>query len=217
MTRKKPNYELKAKVIENGCCKFARKYSLSLWKLEQTNEETSEKDLAKILNHINRYGEELTNYSEEELKEAEKVNCASYKRTKRLKDRIDYILQNKDAKFLTLTFTDEILESTTSETRRRYITRFLKSQCSLYVANIDFGGKNGREHYHAVVIPLNAKIDGKDYREKCGSIDFKNVWHKSNEETMENSSKRLSKYVNKLTNHAIKETTKQNRIIYSKF
>ena len=49
------------------------------------------------------------------------------------------------------------------------------------------------------------------------SIDFERIKISSKKnQDIESTSKKVSKYVSKLTNHAIKETTQQNRIIYSK-
>lgn len=233
---KKPNYELKAQVIGNGCAKIQRKVRLSNWKefqlrdqvfelklIEDTLGEDKTEEIEKALNNLTKildfkekFTKALNQFSEEEIQEAVKVNDAGYKRTKRLKDKISKYLENENAIFLTLTFKPDVLENTTPQTRRDYVRKFLKSQCKYYVANIDFGKLNEREHYHAVVVPLNEKIDGKSYREKCGSIDFEKVWHKVDENDYQNTAKRLSKYVNKLTNHAVKETTRQNRILYSR-
>ena len=233
---KKPNFELKAKVIGNGCAKIQRKLSLSNWKNRQLESEIYNLELEqelygldntekleeleqkkdKVKRFQNLYDEKINSYTEEEIREAERVNDAGHKRTKRLKDRISMYLENENAIFLTLTFRPDVLENTTPQTRRDYVRKFLKSQCKYYVANIDFGKLNEREHYHAVVVPIFEKINGETYRKKCGSIDFERVWHKVDESDYENTSKRLAKYVNKLTNHAIKETTHQNRVIYSK-
>jgi hypothetical protein len=117
--------------------------------------------------------------------------------------------------FLTLTFRDDVLANTSEETRKKYIQRFLKEQCSLYIANIDYGTKKGREHYHAVVIPKYNQIDGSFYRTNYGSIDFERVRNKGGVDT-EATSKRLAKYVSKLVNHAIKETTRKCQVIYSR-
>lgn len=49
----------------------------------------------------------------------------------------------------TLTFDDSI-ETTTPRTRKRYATAYLNSVCDDYIACVDYGKENGREHYHAV-------------------------------------------------------------------
>lgn len=219
----RPNYELKAQVIGNGCAKIQRKLSLTEWKYNQLYEsissggEINEKvieDLTKKSELLEELKNQISEFTDEEINEAEKVNYAAYKRTKRLKDRILELLLNNGALFLTLTFTDTTLNKTTQETRKKYVTRFLKEQCDIYVANIDFGKQKGREHYHAVVIPKEM-IDHSKWS-RYGSIDWIHCYHKTKEENYEESSKRLAKYVSKLTNHAIKETVKSNRIIYSR-
>lgn len=137
--------------------------------------------------------------------EAEKVRQANYKRVKRLKRRITYMLENGSCQFLTLTFTDDVLSKTSEETRRQYVRRFLSNYSNEFVANIDFGKTNGREHYHALIM-TDKRIKYTDW--KGGNCDGKRVYN--------NNTTAIAKYISKLTNHAIKETTKQCRIIYSR-
>lgn len=142
------------------------------------------------------------NYSKE-WREAERIFNATRSRVTRLRKRISNML-NENCLFLTLTFTDNVLNSTTCETRRTYVTRFLKSFSVPFVANIDFGAKNGREHYHAIL-----QIDKINYSLwPYGALNGKKI--------INNDSLRLSKYISKLTNHAIKFTTKGSRLIYSR-
>jgi len=144
-----------------------------------------------------------------ELNEVEKICNASIQRVKRLRSRIETMLLNGNCLFLTLTFNDNTLNSTTTETRRKYVRRYLKEFNCPYVANIDFGSKNHREHYHAV-INCN-EIDLALWR-SYGNINVQKVRNNS----IELSKKRLSKYISKLSNHAIKETTKRSCLIYSR-
>lgn len=53
------------------------------------------------------------------------------------------------------TFTDEVLQNTSSTTRKKYISDFLKENCIDYFACIDFGKKKQREHYHALIVTDN--------------------------------------------------------------
>lgn len=136
-------------------------------------------------------------------KEAQKINKADLNRNVRLKKRIAKYLNMGQCLFLTFTFNDECLDSTTEETRRKYVRRWLKSYSSYYVANIDFGSKNDREHYHALIC-----VDRVDLTKwNHGTINVKRVKPTSD-------GKALAKYISKLTNHAIKETTKRYAIIY---
>lgn len=136
--------------------------------------------------------------------EAEKVRKANNKRVQRLKKRITSLVDSGPCLFLTLTFTDEVLHNTNEETRRQYVRRFL-SDYGDYVANIDFGKENGREHYHAV-LRTDKRVVYTDWGN--GNCDGKKV--------LRNNPEALARYISKLTNHAIKETTKQCRVIYSR-
>lgn len=233
------NYILKSFVIQNGCCKLLRKKSLSEWKISQYQSQykfiyeglslfgeidgISYNDLIQIDNKLAKAKEfyldtarQLTSYSPLELQEAERVNSASYKRTKRLKEKMSKLLQLENSIFLTLTFTDSVLASTSEATRKKYVQRYLKEYCQYYIANIDYGSINEREHYHAVIIPKTDKIYLKPWTDNYGGTKVKRIHLDNNKNNNENSSARLSKYINKLTNHAIKESTHQNRIIYSR-
>lgn len=168
----------------------------------------------------------------EDLIEAEKIIKAENNRISRLKSRITLFLNCKEpTNFITLTFTDNILQNSTPEDRRRYVFRYLKSQSDYYIANKDFGELNGREHYHAVIL---GNVDLEPWR-KFGAINVQNVGNRKeltrnkvpkrykdlDEKTAKalmrrDTEKKLSKYVAKLTNHAIKNTTKRSAIIYSK-
>lgn len=128
------------------------------------------------------------------------------KKNQRARTKIESILQSGTALFLTLTFTDDVLVSTTEKTRRTYVSRFLKENCIEYIANIDFGAKNSREHYHAVVSVEN-KLDYLNW--KFGALNGVKIRNNSKPLVM-------AKYINKLSNHATKSTTKNSRIIYSR-
>lgn len=135
------------------------------------------------------------------------LNNARYKRKQRVEDRIGSYISIGHCVFLTLTFKDDVLKSTTSETRRKYVRRFLKKYCPAYVANIDFGGRNGREHYHALVVG-----DNLVYKEwhKYGAIKGEKV------RNTDGDIERTCKYVAKLSNHALKVDGCAPRLIYSR-
>lgn len=123
-------------------------------------------------------------------------NSNRYHRASTINKRIEYIVDNGQAVFGTLTFTDEVLKQTSFETRRQYVRKFLKANCSIYVANIDFGKNKEREHYHFVGSPFNRKIDKGSWR--FGFDHYKSVKY--------GSPKTLARYVHKLSNHAVKDT-----------
>ena len=142
--------------------------------------------------------------SYEEIPACETIYNSFRKRQSRLKKRIENMITNNNCLFLTLTFTDCVLSSTSFETRKKYVIRFLNALNCAYVGNVDYGSKNGREHYHCVVAIDNLSCYDWHY----GAINFKRIINRN--------SLALAKYVAKLTNHALKETTNNSRIIYSR-
>ena len=210
--KKQPNYELKAKVLNNGMVEAQRKYSLTMFKKYQ--EQLAFYENGEIIENWKPLNDnELQVYRmmaqafPEEWKEAYRVNDASYHRTKRLKTKIKAMITSGSCIFLTLTFTNKVLDTTSQDTRKQYIKRALKSMSDIYIANIDYGSKKEREHYHAIV--LADRVDHNTW--KYGNIDFERV-----RVEQEDSPVKIAKYITKLTNHAIKETVKQNRLIYSR-
>lgn len=123
----------------------------------------------------------------------------------KVKDKIQDLVETGKAVFITLTFTDAILRKTSAQTRRRYVARYLKSQSGVYVANIDFSPKKQREHYHCVV---DNRIDMSKWR--YGFVYVEQV------RTHDGNAQRVSKYVAKLSNHALKVKTLSTRLIYSR-
>lgn len=139
-------------------------------------------------------------------RQAESINLAYYARVRRLKGKIKDMLLQGQCYFVTLTFNDETLERTSPQTRRKYVTEFLRAQSEDYVANIDFGSENGREHYHAVVMAEDISMHAWD------AFGFSKAQKIGSDEDYTP----LAKYISKLTNHAIKETTQGCRAIYPK-
>lgn len=205
----KERQKLKQIIIKNKLHREVGQLSLKAYRLYQ-----------KEVNGL--YYPSLINYSYEKLikekeafikrygfttfKVASNVNHASYKRIARLKERIREAVESGLAWFITITFNPETLSNTNEKTRRLYITRWLKGLSPFYVANIDYGKTKGREHYHAVI--TSDQRPPKTW--KYGFIDILKV------KTTDNDTTRISKYISKLTNHAIKHTTKSKRIIYSR-
>lgn len=219
--KRKPNYELKAKVIELGLTEDLKQISKSKWKygalLDKAFEDKDydfEYEYIKAFKHT--LNPELCNwlenkikktYSPEYIKEAQRVNDASYHRVKRLKTKISKMLSNKNCVFITLTFDPKKgIFDTSPDTRKQYVRKYLKNESSCYVANIDYGELNGQEHYHALVINRVNPL-----KWKYGTCNVKMVRGCDLD-----TSVRIAKYISKLTNHAIKATTKRSCIIYSR-
>jgi len=166
----------------------------------------------------NDYFDLCLEYDYKDISEARKINKATWQRVKRLKDRVTTMLTEGHCIFCTFNFSDEVLERTSFDTRRQYVRRYLSSFNCRYIANIDFGSDKeyidrkgnkrkgtSREHYHALVciekLPLNWPY-GYQFLEHVRVATNSNI--------------KLSKYISKLTNHCIKETTKRCCLIYSR-
>lgn len=108
--------------------------------------------------------------------------------------------ENYKIVFGTLTFNDDDLKIN-KLTRRRYVQRFLKENVIEYIANIDYGKVNNREHYHFIAI-IKENINTKNWKR---IINIKKVNIDSIENTLN--------YVLKLNNHSFKDTTKNERIL----
>jgi hypothetical protein len=206
---KEQKQELKQIIIENKLHREVGQLSLKNYRLYQ--KEVNGLYYPSLINYSYKELEnEFTNfvnlYGYTTLKIANNLNRASYQRTARLKERIREAVESGSAWFITITFNPETLSKTNEKTRRVYVSRWLKSLTPFYVANIDYGKEKGREHYHAVITSDQRPPKSWSY----GFVDILKV------KTTETDTKRISKYISKLTNHAIKHTTKSKRIIYSR-
>lgn len=137
--------------------------------------------------------------------------------------RLDYMFITRqvyggELYFCTFTFSDDYMEKTTADTRRQRVRRTLQKSGALdYYGNIDFGKKNGREHYHAVVygspfvlgeIPNIEKgkehlelMAFEEYTKKVGFVSVELVGNGADG----SGSSALGKYIQKFTNHATKD------------
>lgn len=208
----KPDYNLKSQILTeykkldlyNKCKKVVYKsfYVGNVSKQELDNSLTT---LAM-----------LENANPAEFKEYRRISDAKCARVRRIKKRMFDMIYKNDCLFLTLTFNNEAFKYNTADSRRQAVRRFLNSFNVPYVANIDFGKKNGREHYHAVI-----QIGEIDYHLwTYGAIKGLRVRNdlKYDEDGVftSESVEKISRYVAKLTNHAIKETTRRSVIMYSR-
>ena len=145
-----------------------------------------------------------------ENKEFEKVLSARYMKVGRIKKRLVYLLSRSDyVWFCTFTF-DNYYINKCDRTKRDLIKSVLNTHDFKYILNIDYGKTTEREHYHCIVgTDFNFNVNQyfqSHYPCYCLAIPCK----KGSEDF-----KRLSKYINKLTNHCIKATTKRQRILYN--
>lgn len=138
---------------------------------------------------------------------------AKHQRNKRLYRRVANIVKTNRALFITLTFNNEFFSrDLNDESIARIVKRYLKANCKQYVANIDFGGNKGRLHYHAIVEPLEDKLNLKQWRDMTNNSNI-NVKHII---TNDLSVIRTAKYINKLTNHSLKDNGYYKRLIFSR-
>ena len=145
--------------------------------------------------HFNRYYNS-THYS--------KRTC-----NKRLTKMLEYSnIYNYQLVFVTFTFDNDAMDRLSSETKRRYVTRYLTNQANMidYYGNVDYGEKNGRLHYHVIVL-ASGDLDPYAWADKYGAIKFKRVpLEKCNTHALGN-------YILKLNNHAVKlHTNGQNKL-----
>ena len=209
----KINYLFKSYVLKSEEYSLFQKYSRKLYIIERTNyfynengeqifTYTENKEWQLLREWINKFSRDKP----KEYKECIRLWNSHIQRVKRLKDRIETMLLSGDCLFLSITWNNDFYNKHSFNTKKRYVKSFLSSLNCPYVANLDYGKKNGRLHYHAVV--QTEYLNPKDW--EFGNLDIQRI-RNNNEDT-----ERLSKYIAKLTNHAIKETTKRNSIIYSR-
>lgn len=205
------DYEYKSTILKTDLCRRVNA-------IDRKNYLNIQDGVIQDYDLDNKYFELLLEYDYNDLKEARKINKSTFYRVKRLKERITDMLDKGHCIFCTFNFNDAVLNGTSADTRRQYVRKYLKTFNCAYVANIDFGSDNeyidrhgqrrigtSREHYHALVcidkLPL------------CWPYGYQYLEHVR---VKNKTDIKLSKYISKLTNHAIKETTKRTCVIYSR-
>jgi hypothetical protein len=194
----------KQRVLKSGLHLLQKKLSKAIYVAGRLNlQPDSKSEYLALLN----YETDLNAIYGSDWRIATKLNHNEYKRVRRLRLKMNEAITTNKALFLTLTFSSDTLAKTSFQTRRRYVARYLKTQSAFYIANVDFGATKGREHYHAVLV--GRSVDYALWRE-YGAIKGIKVRPTKNDTT------RIAKYVAKLSNHAIKESAQQVRLIYSR-
>lgn len=123
----------------------------------------------------------------------EKVNEKRKKSKKRYKNYMEKMFKSYYRLYwITITLDSAHVNQ---KTIKRSVNEFLKLNCFDFLCNIDYGEKKGRLHFHSICA-LKNMIDSSPF----GRIDIREI-------TMNERSKFLiSKYANKLVNHALKST-----------
>jgi hypothetical protein len=131
-------------------------------------------------------------------------NTSRTTRKQRLKAKINKWRCEYYVCFVTLTFNDDFLNYSSFEHRKEKVREVLNESCIDYVANIDFGEKKGREHYHAICCGL------KDYA-------LKNLWkygYFKIEPLRDGTEGKVIEYIDKLCNHAVKDSVGFSTLMY---
>ena len=137
---------------------------------------------------------------------------AKQQQIKRLYSRIITMLQKGNVIFLTFTFNDKTMLKTNQKTRLRYVKHYLNKYACNYVLNIDYGKITQREHYHAIAKPKYKEFVFDKWT-KYGFLKGEIIGHIKR---YKNINKSLDDIAERLTNHATKDTTRHNKIIYSR-
>lgn len=144
--------------------------------------------------------------------EYKNIDKAKAIKQKRLYKRIFELLNQNNCLFITFTFSDKTLKKTSDITRLRYIKQYLNEQTTEYILNCDYGNENEREHYHAIAKPiLKDSIYFNAY--KLGQIKATRI---NQLKRFTKNNKTIEQITNDFLNHAIKESTKDSKIIYSR-
>lgn len=123
----------------------------------------------------------------------------------RLKERIERMLGEGYTTFVTLTWNDDALATNKASTRKAFVRQALNVASRYFVANIDFGKRTAREHYHAVCLDLDCE-------------EIKRIWKPFGflkiERVIPSTEGSLALYIDKLCNHALKESAGWQRLMY---
>lgn len=208
MVYKKPNYKLKAKVLSTDLPKKVNKLRKKEYRLHSCYDDSFDQKKQEC---DDMYCDLVLAYGYDEFKEAIRINNANWQRFKRISHRVTQYL-HFPCVFLTLTFKDEVLNGTTEKTRRKYVSTFLRGLSHNYVANIDYGKDDRythREHYHALVVGQIRKEDLSYWTTNIGFTYIETIRGRCGSDS-------IAMYIAKLTNHAIKDSTRRHVYIYSR-
>lgn len=143
--------------------------------------------------------------------EYEKILNARICKVSRIKRRLIFLLSRyKYIWFCTFTFSNKYINKS-DRTKRNLIKSVINTHDFKYILNIDYGKTTEREHYHCI-IATNLDFDVNQFFQNyyLGGFSLSIIC-----KTDFSDFKRLSKYINKLTNHCIKATTKRQRLVYN--
>lgn len=201
------DYKERARLIEGG-------YHRKVAKIDKRDNENVLNGVVEDSELDGEYVALLFEIGKRGIDTARRIYRNSSNRTYRVRKRVKELVEYP-CLFLTLTFRDEVLEKTSEATRRKYVINFLSAvpNCAGYVANIDFGVDDRytkREHYHALIACDKVSQEKWPY----GNLDWERVRINGNEKDL--SIRKIPRYITKLTNHAVKDSAKKNKLIFSR-
>lgn len=212
------NREKKRELIESGIYREYIKSRSEVYKRTQTEDMTFF-DVENRKAEFNRVEREFAQkYGFGVLKCLQQIHEASRKRRKNAERHVLWWLDNLDLTDYvialgTITFSDDMLAEWGEKWRREQVQMLLKSACADYIADIDFGERNGREHYHFIgllsrddlyQVEGTGKGKGKMFYksktlDKWGAFtDLREVIES------EKDRKKAVSYMSKVTNYALK-------------
>lgn len=149
---------------------------------------------------------------EDPIIEFERILKARYNKISRIKKRFLYLLCNfKNIYFITFTLNDYYI-NLCDRSRKDLIKKCLYDfdDDIHYIINIDYGKKTERLHYHGIIA-----TDSDSDLKKFLDLNYPSFSYTEKIRFSDNDYKRVSKYLNKLSNHACKDTTKRSRVLYN--
>lgn len=157
-------------------------------------------------NQLRRYCN-MNNIDFIQNKQYERILSARYMKVSRIKKDIVYLFHTKKyIWFCTFTFDDNYINRC-DRTKRDLIKNVLNNIDFKYILNVDYGSRTEREHYHCILgTDSNINIDFY-LKDLYPCFSSARLCSKTDEDK-----KRLTKYLNKLTNHCLKDSTKNKRI-----
>lgn len=172
-----------------------------------------EKNITNLISY-NKYRRycNLNHIDFEEDKEFEKILNARYHKVSRIKKRFLYLFHRyKYLYFCTFTL-DNYYINCSDRTRKDLIKDSLYSfdDDIKYIINVDFGKKTERLHYHGI-IATNSDLDLNIFLK----LTYPCFSYSERIRLDPNSIRKIPKYINKLSNHAVKDSTRNFRTLYN--
>lgn len=129
------------------------------------------------------------------------------KKWKRIRSKIEKMINSGNAYFITLTWSNDSMEHFSQDSRRMLVQKTL-SKYNDYIANIDYGSQTEREHYHAIIQEDNLDVNSNTFNWPYGFYNIQTIKPGSQEA--------LATYILKFTNHTTKETVRGSKPIFKR-